>query len=95
MPAPVCLFPLEPALGLMRLTTDAPVQRLADRLNRHPRTILKWQEAGGVDVWTADLIATSLGMNAEALWPGWECTADHVAEQVPEQLDFLDLAASA
>lgn len=84
-----CLFPLTPVLDLLALETNAPVKRLADRLGNHPRTVLKWNEHGGVDLWTADLIACAMGMNAEALWPGWEATADHVAEHTPTQYDLF------
>lgn len=97
MTVPVCLFPVAPALDAV---ADGPeqqgsIRRLAARIGYHPRTILKWKEEGGVDVWTADLIATRLGLNAEQLWPGWEATADHVADERPEQLDLYDLMASA
>lgn len=87
--APICLFPLAPVLDLLALDTSAPVKRLADRLGVHPRTVLKWQEQGGVDVWTADRIATAMTLNAEQLWPGWETTADHVADAVPTQYDLF------
>lgn len=85
----VCLFPLYPVLDMLALETCAPVKRLADRLNVHPRTVLKWNEHGGVDVWTADRVACAMGMNAERIWPGWEATADHVAEAVPTQYDLF------
>lgn len=92
MAAVVCLFPLDPPLAVCGQTSNAPVALLAARLGVHTRTIHKWAEDGGVDVWQADRIATALGVNAEKMWPGWEETADHVAALVPEQLDFLDLA---
>lgn len=95
MPAIVCLFPLEPVLDLLALDTDSPVQRLADRMRQHSRTILKWKQAGGVDLWTADRIATAMGMNAEQLWPGWEKTADWVAEHTPTQYDLFADAVPA
>lgn len=90
----VCLFPLDAPLAVCGQTSAAPVALLAARLGVHARTIHKWVEDGGVDVWRADTIATALGMNAEKLWPGWEATADHVSALVPEQLDFADLAAA-
>lgn len=93
------LFHLGPALRAVATSTDdhKRVQRLATAVGVHTRTILKWQENGGVSLWVADRIATRLGVNAVRLWPTWEAEADAASaacEERPQQLDFYDLAAS-
>lgn len=93
------LFPLDPAFHFVRRATDdedvGRTNRLAGRLGVHHRTLLKWKEAGGVDVWTADFIATRLQVDADDLWPGWSDVADAAAAAVPEQLDIFDVFEAA
>lgn len=95
------VFHLGPALRAVAASTDdnARVKRLATAVGVHTRTILKWQENGGVSLWVADRIATRLGVNAVRLWPTWEAEADRAAAEAEDQaggyqLDFYDLAAS-
>lgn len=88
----VCLFPLDPPLAVCAQTSAAPVDLLAARLGVHTRTIHKWAENGGVDVWLADRIATALGINAEKLFPGWEAAIDAMVADIPEQMDLWESA---
>lgn len=91
------LFLLDPALRAVAVSIDdnKRVKRLATAVDVHTRTILKWQENGGVSLWVADRIATRLGVNHVRLWPTWEIAADLAAVDTgPVQLDFYDLAAS-
>lgn len=87
-----CL-PLAPALDALGSSKDrGRLAKLAMIVDVHPRTLLKWQ-AEGVDVWTADRIASRLGVNATKLWPAWEDLADAAAGDV-EQLDIFDMEVS-
>lgn len=51
---------------------------LARRLDTHVTTVRRWNTAGGVDEYTADLIAVAvLGVHPSELWPEWlESTAE-------------------